>query len=88
MRDGTKIGKEPRPRGRPREFITSEVLDRVRDVFLAHHADLLDPAFWQGCKDRILAGHVHDVFPYEPARRFAVRRQNEALEPVKELTHG
>ena len=60
----------------------------VRDVFLAHHADLLDPAFWQGCKDRILAGHVHDVFPYEPARRFAVRRQNEALEPVKELTHG
>lgn len=35
MRDGTKIGKEPRPRGRPREFITSEVLDRVRDVFLA-----------------------------------------------------
>ena len=60
----------------------------VRDVFLAHHADLLDPAFWQGCKDRILAGHVHDVFPYEPARRFAVRRQNAALEPVKELTHG
>ena len=35
MRDGTKIGQEPRPRGRPREFITSEVLDRVRDVFLA-----------------------------------------------------
>jgi isocitrate dehydrogenase kinase/phosphatase len=60
----------------------------VRDVFLAHHADLLDPAFWQGCKDRILAGHVHDVFPYEPARRFAVRRQNAALAPVKELTHG
>ncbi len=35
MRDGTKIRKEPRPRGRPREFITSEVLESVRDVFLA-----------------------------------------------------
>jgi isocitrate dehydrogenase kinase/phosphatase len=46
----------------------------VREVFMAHHADLLDAAFWQGCKERILAGHVHDVFPYEPSRRFAVRR--------------
>ncbi len=46
----------------------------VREVFMAHHADLLDAAFWQGCKERILAGHVHDVFPYEPSRRFSVRR--------------
>ncbi len=36
---------------------------QVREIFMAHHADLLDPAFWQGCKERILAGHVHDVFP-------------------------
>ena len=48
----------------------------VREVFLKHHADLLDVAFWQGHKDRILAGHVHDVFPYEPGKRFALRRQN------------
>ena len=46
----------------------------VREVFMKHHADLLDAAFWQGCKVRIQAGHVHDVFPYEPARRFAHRR--------------
>ncbi len=45
--------------------------NEVREVFLAHHADLLDAAFWQGHKERIKAGHVHDVFPYEPARRFA-----------------
>lgn len=44
---------------------------RVRDSFMRHHADLLDAAFWQGHKARILAGHVHDVFPYDPARRFA-----------------
>ncbi len=44
----------------------------VRAVFMAHHADLLDAAFWQGHKERILAGHVHDVFPYEPAKRFTL----------------
>ncbi len=44
---------------------------QVREVFMAHHADLLDAAFWQGHKERIKAGHVHDVFPYEPAKRFS-----------------
>lgn len=42
----------------------------VREVFMAHHADLLDVTFWQTQKDRIIAGHVHDVFPYDRARRF------------------
>lgn len=42
----------------------------VRDVFMKHHADLLDAEFWQGHKERILAGHVHDVFPYEAHKRF------------------
>jgi isocitrate dehydrogenase kinase/phosphatase len=43
----------------------------VREVFMKHHADLLDAAFWQGCKERIQAGHVHDVFPYDESKRFA-----------------
>ncbi len=51
----------------------------VREVFMKHHADLLDAAFWQGHKDRIKAGHVHDVFPYEPGKRFAVQRSAGAL---------
>ncbi len=42
----------------------------VREAFMAHHGDLLDAAFWQGHQQRIAAGHVHDVFPYEPGRRF------------------
>ncbi len=45
----------------------------VRKVFMEHHADLLDAAFWQGHKDRILAGHVHDVFPYDRHKRFRRR---------------
>jgi isocitrate dehydrogenase kinase/phosphatase len=44
--------------------------DAVRRVFMQHHADLLDAAFWQSHKDRIKAGHVHDVFPYEREKRF------------------
>jgi isocitrate dehydrogenase kinase/phosphatase len=44
--------------------------DTVRSVFMAHHADLLDVAFWQGHKERIAAGHVHDVFPYDADKRF------------------
>ncbi len=44
---------------------------QVRETFMAHHADLLDAAFWQGHKERIKAGHVHDVFPYEPSKRFS-----------------
>ena len=42
----------------------------VRKVFMQHHADLLEPAFWQGHKERIRAGHVLDVFPYEREKRF------------------
>jgi isocitrate dehydrogenase kinase/phosphatase len=45
----------------------------VREAFMAHHADLLDAAFWQGHKARIQAGHVHDVFPYEAGKRFSLR---------------
>ncbi len=46
---------------------------QVREVFLRHHADLLDPAFWQAQQRRIRDGQLIDVFPYDPARRFARR---------------
>ncbi len=42
----------------------------VREIFMKHHADLLEASFWQAHKQRILAGHVHDVFPYEREKRF------------------
>jgi isocitrate dehydrogenase kinase/phosphatase len=60
----------------------------VREVFMSHHADLLDAAFWQGHKDRILAGHVHDVFPYEPSKRFAWRAGRAAGQPKADLAPG
>jgi isocitrate dehydrogenase kinase/phosphatase len=42
----------------------------VRSIFMQHHADLLEASFWQAHKDRILAGYVHDVFPYDQDKRF------------------
>ncbi|GKT23820.1 bifunctional isocitrate dehydrogenase kinase/phosphatase [Acidovorax sp. SUPP3334] len=47
--------------------------DAVREVFMRHHADLLDADFWQTHKERIQAGHVYDVFPYDNERRFPPR---------------
>lgn len=58
----------------------------VREVFMKHHGDLLEADFWQGHKQRILAGHVHDVFPYDAHKRFyAQPAQGEAVlpEPVE-----
>ncbi|TNF58460.1 MAG: bifunctional isocitrate dehydrogenase kinase/phosphatase [Burkholderiales bacterium] len=52
----------------------------VREEFMKHHADLLDPAFWQAHKERIASGHVHDVFPYERDRRFRVQADKELLD--------
>jgi len=49
----------------------------VREVFMKHHADLLDAAFWQRHQERIRAGHVFDVFPYEQSRRFAALHGKE-----------
>jgi isocitrate dehydrogenase kinase/phosphatase len=58
----------------PETFATFLLGDpRVRRAFMRHHPDLLDAAFWQGCKDRILAGHVHDVYPYAREKRFCER---------------
>ena len=48
---------------------------------MKHHADLLEPAFWQGHKEEILAGYVHDVFPYEAQKRFEARRAATAAAP-------
>jgi isocitrate dehydrogenase kinase/phosphatase len=43
---------------------------RVRQIFMKHHGDLLEVAYWQTHKERIQAGYVHDVFPYDRSKRF------------------
>jgi len=51
----------------------------VREVFMKHHANLLDAAFWQKNKDRILQGHLFDVFPYEQSKRFNQQHEDSEL---------
>ena len=46
----------------------------VKSVFMKHHPDLLEASFWQGHKERIQAGYVHDVFPYDAHKRFSFSR--------------
>ncbi len=43
---------------------------RVREIFMRHHADLLDPVYWQSCQQRIREGVLDDVFPYPDSVRF------------------
>jgi len=42
----------------------------ARELFLARHRDLTDPAFWTGTQARIRAGIQEDVFSYPEACRF------------------
>ena len=44
----------------------------LREVFLAHHADLLTVDFWRGTQRRIQSGELFDVFPYRSSRRLSV----------------
>jgi isocitrate dehydrogenase kinase/phosphatase len=55
----------------------------VRQAFLKHHADLLNPEFWNDKKQRILAGEMPDIFPYDVQRRFGfLRREAKAGTPT------
>jgi isocitrate dehydrogenase kinase/phosphatase len=42
---------------------------RLREVFLDHHGDLLDPRWWRGVQARQRAGELVDTFPYPAERR-------------------
>ncbi len=60
----------------------------VREVFMKHHADLLEAAFWQSHKERIQAGYVHDVFPYELEKRFVNKNvETSSQHEPEQLSH-
>jgi isocitrate dehydrogenase kinase/phosphatase len=52
----------------------------VRKYFLKHHADLLTPKYWQDAKQRLLDGHVQDVFPYPQELRFSYKPPSQAAQ--------
>lgn len=44
---------------------------KIRETFLAHHADLLTAEYWNSVKTLCQQGQVADVFPYPATARFA-----------------
>ncbi len=46
---------------------------KPRQLFLQHHADLADPAFWVGAQERSRQGEQGDLFPYPESLRFRNR---------------
>lgn len=58
----------------PEEFATFLLTSpKIRSYFLKHHADLLDPAFWQQAQQDIREGKMRDFFPYPEELRFCRR---------------
>ena len=55
---------------------------KIRKYFMQHHADLLSRDFWQTRKERIVAGHIEDVFPYPQQIRFCNQIQATAIPAV------
>ena len=55
----------------PEQFASFLVTDPdAREIFLEHHADLMDPAFWSGKQEQLRAGLHEDVYPYPEEIRF------------------
>ncbi|OZI33757.1 bifunctional isocitrate dehydrogenase kinase/phosphatase [Bordetella genomosp. 5] len=54
----------------PEEFESFLLGDpRVRRAFMRHHAELLQPDWWQACQARVARGRIDDFFPYDTDRR-------------------
>lgn len=43
---------------------------KVREVFMRHHAELLDADWWDKRRNAAAHGRIEDIFPYDPAIRF------------------
>jgi isocitrate dehydrogenase kinase/phosphatase len=58
----------------PEEFETFLLGNpQVRDAFMRHHADLLEPEFWQQAQAKVAHGEMMDFWPYPEAMRFRER---------------
>ncbi|MGA7271953.1 MAG: bifunctional isocitrate dehydrogenase kinase/phosphatase [Acidimicrobiia bacterium] len=54
----------------PAEFATFlGVHGEARHAFVAHHADLFDPSWWQSMQERLDRGELVEVYPYEERAR-------------------
>lgn len=54
-----------------RHFLLGD--SRVRAAFMRHHADLLEPEWWQACRTHVTQGRIEEFFPYDTDRRLRPR---------------
>ena len=54
---------------------------RIRTAFQKYHAELLEPAWWQACRDRATQGRIEDIFPYADDRRLHSSKQKPLFTP-------
>jgi isocitrate dehydrogenase kinase/phosphatase len=52
--------------------------DHLLQIFLDHHSDLLDVAFWQNAQAAIRAGEPSHIFPYAQSRRLHLKNASNA----------
>ncbi|MEX2625108.1 MAG: bifunctional isocitrate dehydrogenase kinase/phosphatase [Acidimicrobiia bacterium] len=48
----------------------------LRETFLAHHGDLFTAAWWRQVQERVAAGEMIDIFPYQPEQRLGLSLGN------------
>ena len=68
---------------------------RVRGAFMRHHADLLEPEWWQACRTHVAQGRIEEFFLtirtdacVPNARRAPTRPRNPSCpDPSQELSH-
>ena len=60
---------------------------RVREAFLEHHAELLEPEFWRACQRQVARGEVVDFFPYPESARFCERFADGAVLDLRAARH-
>jgi isocitrate dehydrogenase kinase/phosphatase len=61
----------------PEEFARFLGVDGdLREAFLDHHRDLLTAAWWRHVQERVAAGEMIDIFPYQPEQRLGLSSGN------------
>jgi isocitrate dehydrogenase kinase/phosphatase len=73
----------------PEEFGTFLLSNpHLRATFLARHAELLDPHWWQARQAGVASGRFEDVFPYPESSRFRATPRHDRprlTEPAREI---
>jgi isocitrate dehydrogenase kinase/phosphatase len=62
----------------PEEFLQFlRFPDKARATLLEQHGDLFTPSFWRRMQEKLRAGEIPEVFPYNAERRLMSRPESQ-----------